>query len=304
VTSADIPVVYTYDGCEQLGMLHRPSTVGSIGVVIVPAGYQYRIGPYRQHVLLARAFGSAGIPSFRFDPPAIGDSGGAFLDFEMGDALAAAIDTFFAHCPELEGVVLWGICGSASVVAIHVPRNDVRVRGLILVNPWARSEQTLAKAYLKHYFARQLMDRNFWKKLVSGRVSILTSVGSFLKIAHAALRGSPKHHISDQPGDTVGNSATVEKAVAQPISERMIEGLESYSGETLIVLSSDDLTAQEFIEATATAPRWRKLFKSTSLHRLGIPGADHIFSEPEARELFVAEMVEWVKNLESTASDV
>ena len=191
---ADIPVVYRSRGYEQFGLLHRPVTPGPIGVVIVPAGYQYRIGPYRQHVLLARAFGTAGIPSFRFDPPAIGDSDGPFLDFEMDQEIVAAMEAFFAHCPGLEGVVLWGICGSASVVAMHLPRSDPRVKGLILVNPWVRSEETLARAYLKHYYMRKFTDAEFLRKLFSGKLRWPVS-----QMAHTIRRSVLAQGATDTP---------------------------------------------------------------------------------------------------------
>lgn len=297
----DVPVVYTHDGYEQLGILHQPDTPSSIGVIIVPAGYQYRIGPYRQHVLLARAFGKAGISSFRFDPPAIGDSDGTFLDFEIGGALEAAIEAYFVHYPGLEGVVLWGICGSASVVAMHVPQSNPHIKGLILVNPWVRSQETLAKAYLKHYYLRKLTDRMFLKKLISGRIRVGKSIESFLKITRSALTRPQKSYNPNQSSSAIGSNCTTEELLVQPLSERMVNRLESFSGKTLIVLSGNDLTAQEFLEATAAAPRWRKLLNSSSCRRFNVPDADHIFSEPEVLQRIIEEIIKWIKALEDAA---
>lgn len=298
----DIPVVYRSRGYEQFGLLHRPVTPGPIGVVIVPAGYQYRIGPYRQHVLLARAFGTAGIPSFRFDPPAIGDSDGTFLDFDMGGALAAAIEAFFAHCPELEGVVLWGICGSASVVAMHVPRNDPHVKGLILVNPWIGSQEALAKAYLKHYYVRKLTDAEFWRKLFSGELQFGESARSFIGIVRSVLRGSGSDPLGEPAAAEPNLSTKLANAAQGSLSDRMADGLEGFAGNILIVLSEADLTAQEFVETARASVRWKKILRLSSVERLSILGADHIFSESNLRALFIDGMIEWLDALDTIAT--
>ncbi len=298
----DIPVVYRSRGYEQFGLLHRPVTPGPIGVVIVPAGYQYRIGPYRQHVLLARAFGTAGIPSFRFDPPAIGDSEGPFLDFEMDQEIVAAMEAFFAHCPGLEGVVLWGICGSASVVAMHLPRSDPRVKGLILVNPWVRSEETLAKAYLKHYYVRKFTGAEFWRKLFSGELQFGESARSFIGIVRSVLRGSGSDPLGEPAAAEPNLSTKLANAAQGSLSDRMADGLEGFAGNILIVLSEADLTAQEFVEAAGASVRWKKILRLPSVERLSIFGADHIFSESNLRALFIDGMIEWLDALDTTAT--
>ncbi len=133
-------------GDRLTGVLHRPARAAALGVVIVVGGPQYRIGAHRQYVLLARRLCAEGIPAFRFDTRGMGDSDGAFQGFEAIDQdIAAAIDAFQAAEAGLERVVLWGLCDGASAAAFY-GHQDPRVAGLILVNPWVRSEATQAEA--------------------------------------------------------------------------------------------------------------------------------------------------------------
>ena len=41
------------------------------------------------------------------------------------------------------------------------------MRGLCLVNPWARSGATLASVQDKHYYRERLLQREFWTKLIN-----------------------------------------------------------------------------------------------------------------------------------------
>ena len=37
---------------------------------------------------------------------------------------------------------------------------DQRITGLVLLNPWVRTDQGAAKTYLKHYYLTRLLDPN------------------------------------------------------------------------------------------------------------------------------------------------
>jgi len=68
--------------------------------------------------------------------------------------------------PTLEGVVIWGLCDAASA-ALFYAHQDPRVTGLVLLNPWVRTQAGEAKVYLKRYYVQRLLDRAFWKKIVT-----------------------------------------------------------------------------------------------------------------------------------------
>ena len=171
-----------------LGLPHQP--IGARGVLIIVGGPQYRIGSHRQFVLLARYLAGRGIPVMRFDFRGMGDSGGNIRTFEhVEDDLRSAVNFFFDECSFLEDIVIWGLCDAASA-ALFYAHQDQRVGGLVLLNPWVRTEQGVAKAYLKHYYLKRLFKLDFWKKLAGGQFDPLASVQSLYEFGKSSLRGS------------------------------------------------------------------------------------------------------------------
>jgi hypothetical protein len=59
----------------------------------------------------------------------------------------------------------------------------------------------------------------------------------------------------------------------------MYAGLERFSGEVLLVMSGDDLTAREFDALLQSDGRWRNLVRSGKFTRVDFPAADHTFSD-------------------------
>ena len=56
----------------------------------------------------------------RFDFRGMGDSTGELRDFEeVNEDIGAAINAFQAHCPQLERIVLWGLCDAASASLLY-----------------------------------------------------------------------------------------------------------------------------------------------------------------------------------------
>ncbi len=144
-----------------VGVLHPATATATVGVVIVVGGPQYRVGSHRQFVSLARALARAGIPALRFDYEGMGDSPGPQRSFEEVDEdLRAAVDTLFAQSPGLRSVVLWGLCDAASAALMYAPA-DPRVAGLVLLNPWVRTEAGLAQSYLENYYGKAPAERGF-----------------------------------------------------------------------------------------------------------------------------------------------
>jgi hypothetical protein len=50
------------------------------------------------------------------------------------------------------------------------------IAGLVLLNPWVRSEVSLAQTHIKHYYGQRLLQGEFWRKLLSGRMEVLKSL--------------------------------------------------------------------------------------------------------------------------------
>jgi exosortase A-associated hydrolase 1 len=286
---------FACEGEALLGILHQPARPAGRGVLIIVGGPQYRVGSHRQFVLLARALAGAGIPAMRFDYRGMGDSSGLFGGFEQIDAdIAAAIDAFSARWPDLEEVVLWGLCDAASA-ALFYAHKDPRVCGLVIVNPWIRTVSGEAKAYLKHYYVSRLMERAFWQKLVSGHFTFRASLRSLIDLLRKARSHGASGHASGLPESLAGHSAI-------PLPLRMAEGLRRFAGPVLLIISGNDLTAREFEDAAAASPRWRDLLAAPRVSRKELSGADHTFSRYVWRQQVCKWTISWVNQLGDTSS--
>lgn len=272
------PVSLHCEGTAMQGMLHAGGS--STGVLIVVGGPQYRVGSHRQFVLLSRALAADGIPVLRFDYRGLGDSGGEARTFESIDQdIRVAMDAFFSLAPHLERVVIWGLCDAASAALFYAP-SDRRVAGLVLLNPWVRSQQTIAQAYLKGYYARRIFDPRAWRDLIFGG-RLLRAAGSFTGLVRQA-RGT-------------GAQATVGGAAPESgLVERMRRGLGSFKGPVLVILSGDDITAEEFRTATQSTS-WRKLLEDRRVRHCALDAADHTFSSRAWRDQVAAWTSEWLR---------
>jgi exosortase A-associated hydrolase 1 len=270
--------VFPCDGETLVGVLCRPEAGASKrGVLIVVGGPQYRAGSHRQFTLLARDLGQAGIASLRFDYRGMGDSSGAARSFERsGDDIRAAIDELCRREPGLQDIVIWALCDAASA-ALFYAHGDRRVTGLVLLNPWVRTEQGAARVQLRHYYATRLFQPGLWRKIASGEFRFGQAVAGLWRSAASATRA---------------RSATPDK----PLPQRMEEGLRNFRGRVLVILSGDDLTAQEFKDLVAGSPSWGKLLDDPRVTRRELPEANHTFSRREWRDQVAAWTAEWIKH--------
>lgn len=264
---------------ELIGILHTPEPEArATGVLIVVGGPQYRVGSHRQFTLMARAFTEAGYPVFRFDYRGMGDSSGGARTFEaVEEDIRNAIDTFVATLPNLHDIVIFGLCDAASAALMYA-LTDSRLTGLILANPWVRTDAGQATAYVSHYYGRRLLQRAFWGKLLRGELDVLASVRDFVSKWRLAFR-SPAGEVSGH---------------REHFIERMRHGAERFSGPVLMLLSGRDLTAQEFSVLAAADASWRRILDAPAVSRREIPHADHTFSSADGLRAAVAECLDWL----------
>jgi exosortase A-associated hydrolase 1 len=271
-------VVFDCGGDWLYGVASVPAQPGPRGVLIMVGGPQYRAGSHRQFVLLARHLAAAGVPVLRFDYRGMGDSDGGLRTFEAaGDDLQAAIDHFFTAVPGLREVVVWGLCDAASAALCHAG-NDPRVTGLVLVNPWARTETSIAKTTLKHYYRTRLLQGDLWKKIVRGQFDVAGAARSFIGLVGAS-RG-PSAAAADAPAPS-------------SLPERMCAGLARFRGKVLVIIGGADLTGQEFA-GIAESPPWRALLGAPRVTRHTLAGADHTFSRRVWRDQVAGWTCDWV----------
>lgn len=282
----EIPI--QFDCCEAtlLGVLHQPQNAGCIGVIVVVGGPQYRVGSHRQFVLLARRLAGEGIPVFRFDYRGMGDSDGPSVGFEqVTPDIKAAIDIFYQESPQLERVVLWGLCDAASAIMMYALEKDKRVIGNILLNPWVRTDVGIAKVYLKTYYVRRILDRNFWRKVVRGEYPLTKGLSDIVSLARTAFRRKPadRKGVDSQP---------------QHFTEQMLIGMTQFPGSSLFILSGNDMTADEFRQTLANSRPWQNVMEGKLAKRKTLPSANHTFSSEAWREQVAEWSIEWVRELQ------
>jgi hypothetical protein len=77
----------------------------------------------------------------------------------------------------------------------------------------------------------------------------------------------------------------------------MEHALRRFRGGVLLILSGNDLTAQEFKDVVARSRRWRRLLSGDHVTRYDLPEANHTFSRRDWRNQVERWTEAWVKNL-------
>lgn len=271
------PLLFNCDGEVLLGILSQAQQPADCGVLIIVGGPQYRAGSHRQFVLLARQLATAGYSNLRFDYRGMGDSSGAMQDFRtVGADIDTAVQALRQAVPQLRRIVLLGLCDAASAALMHGTHLPF-VSGLVLLNPWVRSETSLAQAQIKHYYSARIGDSRFWRKLLRGDVDCGAALREFLQRARTAW--------------TSQAAPSNDSAVFQ---DAMAAGLRHFDGDVLLVLSGNDLTAQEFRAYTAADPGWLELLSTPRITCLDMPGVDHTFSRAVWRGQLADALLAWL----------
>lgn len=278
------PVVFECGGDRLLGVVSTPEAGGELGILIVVGGPQYRVGSHRQFVQLARAFAEDGLVAMRFDSRGMGDSEGEWRSFEsVEEDVAAALDAMQRTAPGLRRVALWGLCGGASAALLYwLATRDPRVGGLVLVNPWLRTERLEARARVKHYYVKRLLEGAFWRKLLSGGVGT-RALGDLFRNLRLAAPARPR--------------AAVQESDDVVLGRRMAEGWAGFPAPILLVLSENDHTAKEFQESAAVDGRWRRNLQMGNVRRFDLSGADHTFTQPAAQAAVVRESIALARSM-------
>jgi hypothetical protein len=189
----------------------------------------------------------------------------------------------------LKGVVLWGLCGgvSAALIYCHEAR-DPSVIGLCLMNPWVRTETTLALTQVKYYYWQRLAQREFWFKLLRGRVawSALKDLWQNLRLAIGAMFSS--EYVVD--------------AAELTFQLRMARGWHAYQGRILLLLSGQDYTAKEFLEYIKQDPHWTGALEHRMVQRCDLPEADHTCTEPAQQTEMENVIISWLNTFSGSIS--
>jgi exosortase A-associated hydrolase 1 len=283
LTEPESPLHFDCAGVQLIGILHHGAADARCAVLVVVGGPQYRVGSHRQFVLLARRLAAAGIPTLRFDTRGMGDSDGETRTFEdIQDDIAAAVERLFGEVPGLQQVVLWGLCDAATAAACYAP-HDPRVAGLVLLNPWVHTAAGEAHAYLRHYYPRRLVSRDFWSKLLSGKVDLRAALRGLRRFQGAARAPLPA---PDRPA----------AGAAAPLPDRMLRSLSRFNGRILLILSGNDLIAREFAGLLTTEHAWSSWCAAPAVERRDLPDADHTFASDRWRGQVEQWTLTWLRS--------
>lgn len=278
-------------GSTLIGILHKPPQPRRRGVVVVVGGGpQYRVGGHRQLTLWSRRLCAEGYAVLRFDYRGMGDAQGDFRGFlEVDDDIQCAIGQLTAAVPELDEIVLWGECDAASAILLYAGR-DPRVKGVVLLNPWVRTEALQAQAVLRHYYLRRLFEPTLWKKVLGGGFDVRASLRSALQLARKAR--TARHSPPSVRSADVGDAGPVPRHL--PLPESLLIGLQRFKGRVMLVLSGRDLIAREFEAAVAASPAWQRCLQERGTTRHEMAVGDHTFSSAAQRGQVVQWGLQWL----------
>ncbi len=296
LTNKETPIIFPCQSNNLFGIFHHTNIKSPLGVLIVVGGPQYRVGSHRQFVLLARFLASDGFPVMRFDYRGMGDSEGNPETFSSIDNdIASAIETFFEQCPDISGVVIWGLCDAASA-ALFYGYQDERIKGLVLLNPWVYSEQGAAKTHIKHYYSQRLISPDFWRKIFNFQFNYAQSLSSLTNTLITILKKV----------DTTKNSSREKNAhsTETPITNSklnlptyMRQCLIRFKFPVLLILSGNDLTADEFRDLIKSDDQWAELLNESRVTTKNLNEADHTFSNAIWRKQVSNWTSDWLKQL-------
>lgn len=279
----EMPVVFQCNEQSLVGIVHIPEKPKKIAILsIVAGGPQYRAGFGRQLIKMARRFSKEGITVMRFDYRGLGDSSGTDAGFEhVGDDIDSAITTLMELEPAITEVILWGGCNAASAALIHGHRNAA-VSGLILANPWVRTQESFAKVIVRDHYAKRVFEPSFWLKVARFEYNPIPA----MKTIVSGLGFSKKKMVASDA------SASIDTL---PFPEKMLIGATKFKGNMLFMMSGLSLTANEFDELLLHSDEWKKVLNRTNVDRVGIENADQAFSTHEAREAMLSAAGKWLK---------
>jgi hypothetical protein len=147
----------------------------------------------------------------------------------------------------------------------------------MLINPWVRTEATVAHARIKGYYGGRLLSRDFWARLARREVDVKASIQGLWRGLKAMLESS---HAVETESDLPG---------------RVAQSLRGYEERVLLILSGADLTAKEFETAVLGSPAmtaWQRDPRVT-LRRLG--DANHTYSSIFWRNQVHDWALEWLR---------
>jgi uncharacterized protein len=276
--ASDLPA-----GCSP-AILSRPAhgrPDARTSMLILSGGAQARAGAHRQWVLMARHLAGHGHTVLRFDWPGLGDASGSPRPFESNAPVVhAALQLLLKLAPHAQRTLLLGLCDGASsaLLSLRIPP-PCTIDGLVLINPWVRSEHSLARVHVQHYYRRRLLDPDFWRKLASGQIGSRSLLELGRKLAQMHQRGASSMRFQDQ----------------------MAHAWRAHAGRILLLTSELDLTGQEFLTHARHDQAWRGALQHPGLDARVLSQADHTCASEAAQQALLAQVSTWLSGFNAAS---
>jgi exosortase A-associated hydrolase 1 len=269
MTAQERMVVFDCKGDRLVGVLHLPCEPPPTGILVIG-----RWGSDRLSVHLGRAAAARGIAVFRFDLRGRSDCEGRLVEVEeTGEDLHSAIRAFRKEAQGISKIVIFGLSEGAAAALLYA-RCDPTVAGLILVNPWIRMEQAVAKQHLRQNLSK-VGDRNFWQRIRNSEDGYRGAARSFLRLSQTWIKAS----VRTEPN----------------LKDKLMNALEVFPGPLQIILSGGDPATAIFQEAAKE--RLAELNREGRLAVMTEPEANHVFSRSDWRGRLIDWSVDWTARL-------
>lgn len=270
----DTPVTFECDGNLLHGILSKPETSFDAAVIIVVGGPQFRVGSHRQFVLLARYLAGQGVLVLRFDYTGMGYSEGQPKKFyEIDHDIHTAIDFVTRRFPQVKNTHLWGLCDAASAIAFTA-YTDSRIDGIIISNPWVRSDASHSEVILKTYYRDRIFSWDVWRELLVSPSKIFNAVVSLSGVCTKVLTNI--FHPKSSKKKSVNEISLTERQ--NNLAASVLSGMNRFNGKICLLLSEKDLTADEFKREFENSDWMQQVenMQKITIHHLD--EADHTFS--------------------------
>lgn len=270
--------LFECDGRRLYGILHLPDRLQVIErvVLMVVGGPQTRIGSHRLYVQLARFLCAQGVAVFRFDYAGVGDSEEEWSGYKFaGPSITAAIDFLVKEIPLLDEVILWSLCDGATASVLFGQHEPHRIAGMILCNPYLHSASGQAQTVLRHYYAKRILEKNFWQKVLALRLNVRESLASLSALVKQSQYSNGKAVDARHP----------EEYASEIHPDELVHGLALFRQPIRFLLSTADLTAMLFHDFCKSQKKLQKAFKARRYTIDYVEAADHTFSNNQAKQL-------------------
>jgi len=268
-------------GASLVGILTEspdPDASTRPGIVLVNSGILHRVGACRLHVTLARTLARDGYNVLRFDFSGIGDSAVRRDDLSFDESAVVELQDAMNHLASAKGhgsFVVMGLCSGADM-ALEGAKNDARIVGLGLFDPWA---YRTPKYYLKHYGPR-LLEPSAWANAARQRLFGKTGQGEFPSIANG-----PTEDELDLP-------TYVREFPSREQAEGDLRALIERGVQLCCVFTGGQGDHYNYEGQFRDA--FRRIEMGRNLRELYIAEADHIFTELDHQAALVETMRDWM----------